>query len=221
LRDILLRTELYLADPEGSREPMPGDILFGQVIQIDSANILNGAAWFLIPPIFKHEILTLRKELRESEYANKGLITAETLDICDFDVREVFLDIEDALFHPDEDDDEEPEVATSSCEHNVSLTSIEQLTPEAIAQLREESRKHWDSWFSTKIPVLGDRTPLEAAQDADGRDMLESLILHYQRGDAVSGLPHRPDYNQMRVRLGLPPAPNGSVEKSRLKEMMR
>lgn len=37
--------------------------------------------------------------------------------------------------------------------------------------------------------------------------------------DANNGYP--PDYNQMRVRLGLSPAPNGSVEKSRLKEMMR
>jgi hypothetical protein len=80
--------------------------------------------------------------------------------------------------------------------------------PEVQAQLRQMMEKHWENWYREKIPALGGKTPLQAAKSPDGREMLEALLVSYERKDPQAKLPYQPDYAQMRKRLGLAPPTN-------------
>lgn len=73
--------------------------------------------------------------------------------------------------------------------------------PEVQAQLQEMMKKHWESWFHEKIPALGNKTPLQAAKTSDGREMLEALLLDYQRHDERSNQSYKTDYDQILKRL--------------------
>ena len=75
--------------------------------------------------------------------------------------------------------------------------------PEVQEHLRKTMEAHWEKWFHEKIPALGNKTPLQAAKTADGREMLEALFVYYERNDAPTDQPCNPDYSQMRKRLGL------------------
>ena len=57
-----------------------------------------------------------------------------------------------------------------------------------------------------KVPALGGHTPLQAVQDPDGREIVESLLLDWERcGPYQSGI--CPDFNVVRKLLNLPTAP--------------
>ncbi len=88
-----------------------------------------------------------------------------------------------------------------------STAKKEDLPPsrEIQEKLVEIMEAHWDEWVHTKIPALGDRTPLEATQDPEGRELLEALLNQIQRNSPMHDqLPH--DYDPipgLRARLGL------------------
>lgn len=84
--------------------------------------------------------------------------------------------------------------------------------PEVQEHLRRMMEAHWDKWFHEKIPALGNKTPLQAAKTTDGRELLEALLLDYERRDARSTQPFKPDYIQMRKRLGLKVVSSGDRE---------
>jgi len=66
------------------------------------------------------------------------------------------------------------------------------------------ARKHWDAWFNEPIPALGDLTPRQAARTRDGRDLLESLLLDYQRHEEnASDNLFKPDIPRLKKELGL------------------
>lgn len=73
--------------------------------------------------------------------------------------------------------------------------------PEIKAQLQEMMKKHWESWFHEKISALGNKTPVQASKTSDGREMLEALLLDYQRHDERSNQLYKPDYDQICKRL--------------------
>ncbi|MGK5085662.1 hypothetical protein WDW37_20430 [Bdellovibrionota bacterium FG-1] len=204
IRDIFLGTEALLTEVPGLVEDEIGDIIYGKVVQIDGVARLCGCPWVLIPPIFKQDVIELRANLRKSEHLENGAITALTLDVHDWDLRDLFLDIEKALTDALEENENE------ACETVVEDLETEREHPEALAILKIEVQKHWENWFHKKIPALGDRTPLEAAQDADGREMLEALLIHYQRGHTALTLPFPPDYSRLRQQLGLKSKPEGN-----------
>jgi hypothetical protein len=52
-----------------------------------------------------------------------------------------------------------------------------------MASLAEQSRQRWEFWFDDPIPLLNNQTPREAAKTERGRDLLESLLLEYERRD--------------------------------------
>lgn len=56
-------------------------------------------------------------------------------------------------------------------------------SPEMEEQLKQMAVEHWQSWFDQPIPALGDITPREAAKTEDGRELLEALLLQYERFD--------------------------------------
>ena len=63
-----------------------------------------------------------------------------------------------------------------------------------------------EAWVHQKIPALGGRTPLEAVADPDGKEMVEGLLLGWERkyeGPLGQGM-IRPDLNAVRRLLKLP-----------------
>lgn len=75
--------------------------------------------------------------------------------------------------------------------------------PEVQARLREMSEKHWKSWPDEKLPVLGGKTPRQAAKTRQGRELLEALFLDFDRRPAGSALLPAPDLGQLRRELGM------------------
>ncbi|MGH8630567.1 MAG: antitoxin Xre/MbcA/ParS toxin-binding domain-containing protein, partial [Burkholderiales bacterium] len=81
-------------------------------------------------------------------------------------------------------------------------------SPEVAAVLQEHLSRHYQSWVRQKIPALGGRTPLQAAKDPDGREMVEALLLDFERRNR--DMPQPVDeaiFRKLRERLGLPAAP--------------
>jgi hypothetical protein len=77
--------------------------------------------------------------------------------------------------------------------------------PEARNRIQDTIQKQTEDWVRQKIPVLGGRTPLEAVQDPDGREIVESLLLDWERrADAGAYQPGlRPDFAPLKKLLGL------------------
>lgn len=82
-----------------------------------------------------------------------------------------------------EDDKEEPSVS-----------------PEARAAQEEMIRRHTEAWVHTKLPVLDGRTPMQAVEDPDGREIVEGLLTEWGRRRSPGGQ----DVSRIRelLRLG-------------------
>jgi hypothetical protein len=76
--------------------------------------------------------------------------------------------------------------------------------PELRKYLQETVRKQLESWTHEKIPALGGRTPLEAVNDPDGKEMVEALLLDFERKGGA-GYPDgiQPDFRAVRRILNL------------------
>lgn len=53
--------------------------------------------------------------------------------------------------------------------------------PEVQAMLKEHLRAHYREWPRTKLPVLKGKTPTQAMKTAEGREMVEALLLDLER----------------------------------------
>ncbi|MEW6746888.1 MAG: hypothetical protein AB1486_29475 [Planctomycetota bacterium] len=72
--------------------------------------------------------------------------------------------------------------------------------------LREQIAQHWETWFDVAVPALGDRTPREAAQTEEGRELLEALLCHYELQEARHpGNALAAPIAELRRKLGLAP----------------
>ena len=78
--------------------------------------------------------------------------------------------------------------------------------PNAREFLRALVQRQVESWVHEKIPALGGRTPLEAVRDPDGKEMVEALLLQWERNDQGGVSPNqiRPDIGVIRRLLNLP-----------------
>jgi hypothetical protein len=76
--------------------------------------------------------------------------------------------------------------------------------PEVRAHLQGLQRRHYENWPETPLPALEGRTPLEAVEDRDGREMVEALILQFERDASRLPVPTEPTvFADLRRRLGL------------------
>jgi hypothetical protein len=77
--------------------------------------------------------------------------------------------------------------------------------PGVKKQLQAAMQKQVESWIHQKIPALGGRTPLEAVSDPDGKEMVEALLLDWERRDERDVSPNqiRPDIGALRRLLNL------------------
>jgi uncharacterized protein with von Willebrand factor type A (vWA) domain len=77
--------------------------------------------------------------------------------------------------------------------------------PAVLAGLRGFLQKETDAWIHKKLPALGGRTPLQAVKNPDLREIVESLLLDFERHAATSYPPGTaPDFSAIRKRLGVP-----------------
>jgi hypothetical protein len=85
--------------------------------------------------------------------------------------------------------------------------------PEVRKQIQEEVQKQTEAWACQKIPILGGRTPMEAVRDPDGREIVESLLLDWERraDEGVYQPGIRPDFNAVRKLLKLMPRMSSDV----------
>lgn len=75
--------------------------------------------------------------------------------------------------------------------------------PEVRAKLNEMLATHWERWVDQPLPMLGNRTPMQAIRDTDGREIVESIILQAER-HALTNVPTDPAvFQRLRKRLGL------------------
>ncbi len=84
----------------------------------------------------------------------------------------------------------------------------EPLNPEMQREFAAMMQEEVEAWVHKKIPALGGRTPLQAVKDSDGREIVESLLLGWERsfeGPDFSGS-FRPDIDAVRRQLNLPVA---------------
>jgi hypothetical protein len=76
--------------------------------------------------------------------------------------------------------------------------------PEVRAKISEMMAAHWEHWVDEQLPILGNRTPMEAVKDADGREIVESLVIQGERGGRSPNAPtDEAVFQRLRERLGL------------------
>ena len=84
------------------------------------------------------------------------------------------------------------------------VISLADLPAEVRLKLEEHARQHWVTWFDLPVPALNNMTPREAAKTEEGRELLESLLLDYERhDDADNENLMRPDIPELRRKLGM------------------
>jgi len=87
-----------------------------------------------------------------------------------------------------------------------SLSDIEDLNsrPEVQALIEEQVIAHWEAWYTTRVPALENKTPIQAARTKAGRERLEALLCDFERrNEEVSERYLRVDVGAMRKKLGL------------------
>lgn len=103
-----------------------------------------------------------------------------------------------------DDHDAEPEMTPFGAGSGAMSEEEIQNHPEVIEYMRQANESHWESWIHEKIPALGNKKPSKLVKTAEGREMVEALLLSFERGPTIPGLRESNDMNPVRRRLGLP-----------------
>jgi hypothetical protein len=85
----------------------------------------------------------------------------------------------------------------------------QEVDPEAMQEAQALMQEEMEAWAYRKIPALGGHTPMEAIADPDGKEIVEALLLSWERQYEKQGSPEslRPDFDAVRRRLKLPLLP--------------
>jgi hypothetical protein len=76
--------------------------------------------------------------------------------------------------------------------------------PEVRAQIAEFTRQHYRDWPSQKLPALNGKTALQAIKTKDGKEMVEALLMDFERRGKHTTPPLDPAIiAELRERLGL------------------
>jgi hypothetical protein len=80
--------------------------------------------------------------------------------------------------------------------------------PELQEVNRAFMQREMEAWVHQEIPALGGRTPMEAVADPDGREIVESILLEWERRNETLTEPWTagPDVGAVRLLLSLPAA---------------
>jgi len=83
--------------------------------------------------------------------------------------------------------------------------------PDVRKRAEESIQKLVQDWIHQKIPVLGNRTPMQAVRDPEGKEIVESLLLEWERRaeDGFFSSNVQPDFQAVRKLLDLGPPTRG------------
>jgi hypothetical protein len=99
------------------------------------------------------------------------------------------------------------EIEAQTKDQSTKPESAEQKElPEALRDvIRRHLKKHWEGWYHEPIPALRNKTPLQAARTAAGRELLEALLIDYERrNEEIIDPLLRVDVDEIRKRLMSP-----------------
>ena len=76
--------------------------------------------------------------------------------------------------------------------------------PEVQAKIAEYMHQHYRNWPEEKLPALNGKTPLQAVKTKDGKEMVEALLMEFERRGKHTNPPLDPAIiADLRERLGL------------------
>jgi len=76
--------------------------------------------------------------------------------------------------------------------------------PEVHEQIAEYMRQYYRDWPNQKLPILKNKTPLQAVKTQDGKEMVEALLMEFERRGMNDAQPIPPDIlADLREKLGL------------------
>jgi hypothetical protein len=88
--------------------------------------------------------------------------------------------------------------------------------PEVRKKMQEHIQKQVDDWVHQKLPILRGRTPMDAVREPEGREIVESLLLDWERhaagGAYQAGI--QPDFGRIRELLKLKPVTSPALKNS-------
>ena len=96
--------------------------------------------------------------------------------------------------------------ATGGASSSAAREESERLAelPEVRAKIDEMMAAHWERWVDQPVPLLANRTPMQAVKDADGREIVESLLIQAERLAQNPSMRTDPAvFARVRERLGL------------------
>jgi hypothetical protein len=93
LLNALTGTRIEVQERSGSEHVQPGDLLFGRAVAVDGVGMLIGLGATLIPPGRKTDIIALRKHL----HLRNRVITDDTLNEYDVEIRQVYFGLDHSL----------------------------------------------------------------------------------------------------------------------------
>jgi len=138
IKDILTGRRFHVLEQSASQTLKVGDLTFTRVITAGGASILIGACPWVIPASWHIPIIDMRETFRP-----KGFLTREDLQDHNFELRQVYHEVVDALLHPKipvmQNTDGDPlELTTLIYSLGVpAAVAVERLTP--LAMLRDEA----------------------------------------------------------------------------------
>ena len=145
LRDILIGTETEVVERSASRTLQKGDIVYGQIWNLQTISILGCMALICIPPSWKGAVIGLRKKLRAKIAKLNRELAAEDLVRYANAIRLTYLTIRDGL-------NRRPQLANTdgdplmfhSLKFRIESTekAFEVLAPLALGQSKEELLDH-------------------------------------------------------------------------------
>lgn len=94
LQDILSGSRITVQERAGSQHLKPSDIVFGRVAVIDGIGMIVGLSPYVISPGYKPGIIEFRGRMKKEVLT----ISDEVLNDWDFEIRELFFEIDRALF---------------------------------------------------------------------------------------------------------------------------
>ncbi len=138
IKDILTGRRFHVLEQSASQMLKVGDLTFTRVITAGGASILIGACPWVIPASWHIPIIDMRERFRP-----KGLLTRAELQDYNFELRQAYHEIVDALMHPkipvmQNTDGDALELTTLTYALGVpAAVAVERLTP--LALLRGEA----------------------------------------------------------------------------------
>ncbi len=93
LQNVLTGTRIEIQERSGSEYVHPGDMLFGRAVTVDGVGMLIGLSPTLIPPGRKTDIIELRKQL----HRRNKVITDDTLNEYDTEIRQAYFKLDRSL----------------------------------------------------------------------------------------------------------------------------